>query len=198
MGAALAGSNPSERGLLEIAQQANRGFAATVRRVREYADAARREAVGSVYLSALAVEAIAATESARGDLVAAAGGVIRLESDLPPGLWVAVPPGEMLWAVFNLIVNAAEALPEGDTIRVASGARGTDNWLSVTDDGIGMDAALRERIFEHFFTTGGPDREGLNLNSARTLVVALGGRLSVTSAPGQGTSFIIVLPAAPA
>jgi signal transduction histidine kinase len=69
--------------------------------------------------------------------------------------------------------------------------------LTVADEGPGIAAADRERVFEPYFTTktGGT---GLGLAIAYAIVARHGGRLSVASQPGQGAAFTLRLPAAPA
>ena len=105
-------------------------------------------------------------------------------------------------AIINLVLNARDALPGGrGTIRVAVSAetqalRGEDAVkVTVEDDGTGMDAATQARIFEPFFTTKGLDRgTGLGLSIVHGAVTQAGGEIRVTSQPGHGTRFDILLP----
>jgi signal transduction histidine kinase len=73
-----------------------------------------------------------------------------------------------------------------------------DRWrISVSDTGIGIPAELQERIFEEFYQVPGPARAagtGLGLPYARRLVHLLGGALELTSVPGQGSTFRVILP----
>ena len=69
---------------------------------------------------------------------------------------------------------------------------------TVTDKGVGMDGDfIRNRLFEPFASTK-PGGFGIGAFEARSLITAMGGRLSVDSRPGRGTSFTILLPAAEA
>ncbi len=102
----------------------------------------------------------------------------------------------------NLIVNAAQAIPEGNydtnAITLSTRDEGDDVVLSVTDTGCGMDATTLSRIFTPFFTTKDVGRgTGLGLSISHTLVEGMGGRIDVTSAPGQGTTIRVTLRAVP-
>ena len=123
--------------------------------------------------------------------------------DLAPGLRAVLMDRTQLEQVLlNLFINAAQAMPTGGRIRVQgdnaeSGSRsGYFIKLVVTDTGIGMDAATQARIFEPFFTTKETGLgTGLGLASAYGIIAKHGGSISVTSEPGKGTSFTLLLPA---
>jgi FixJ family two-component response regulator/signal transduction histidine kinase len=98
----------------------------------------------------------------------------------------------------NLLVNAFDAVAgtEPGSRRVAVQVRpsGTGVTVTVTDSGRGMDEPTLERIFQPFFTTKARGM-GLGLSISRTIVAAHGGTLTVQSAPGEGTTFRVELPA---
>ncbi len=111
--------------------------------------------------------------------------------------------------ILNLSINARDAMPDGGVLRIAAadvtldGERAFENGLlagdfvvlTVTDTGVGMDEATRERCFEPLFTTKGPFKgTGMGLSSARRLVEESGGAIRCTSAVGAGTTFEILLP----
>jgi len=99
----------------------------------------------------------------------------------------------------NLVTNAAEAMPDGGHIalRAATLPEGQGILIAVEDNGPGMDPELQERIFEPFFTTKRAGT-GLGLAIAKTLVHQHGGDIEVRSQPGQGSTFMILLPGAQA
>jgi signal transduction histidine kinase len=69
--------------------------------------------------------------------------------------------------------------------------------LAVADDGCGMEEILAQRIFEPFFTTREADRgSGLGLSVVHGIVTSHGGQIELRTAPGQGSEFAVVLPAA--
>ena len=120
-----------------------------------------------------------------------------LEFDLDPGAPpVLADPGLVEQILLNLVVNARDASPPGAPVTVATRATDGGARLTVADRGAGMDAATRARAFEPFFTTK-PRGEGTGLGLATVYgaVESLGGRVRLTSAPGEGTTFDIDLPA---
>jgi PAS domain S-box-containing protein len=124
---------------------------------------------------------------------------------------VFVDRSQMEQVIFNLAVNSRHAMPEGGRLRIELSRLDVDpdsssirdaiepgRWIRmiVTDTGVGIPAEKLSRIFEPFFTTradtGG---SGLGLATVYGIVRQSGGNISVTSAPGKGTSFRIYLPA---
>ena len=100
-------------------------------------------------------------------------------------------------AVGHLLQNALDASSgEPVVVRVADDASHVS--IAITDKGVGMDGEfVRNRLFEPFASTK-PGGFGIGAFEARSLIVAMGGRLSVDSRPGRGTTFTIFLPAAEA
>ncbi|MDB5364332.1 MAG: response regulator receiver sensor signal transduction histidine kinase [Rhodospirillales bacterium] len=102
-------------------------------------------------------------------------------------------------ALDNLAGNALKFSPRGSVVVIELHAAADEICFSVRDQGLGIDAAELARLFGEFETgvarpTGGERSTGLGLTIARTLVQAQGGRISVESAPGAGSSFVIHLP----
>jgi len=98
-------------------------------------------------------------------------------------------------AVGHLLQNALDA-SSGEPVTVRVARHGSDVSISIADRGIGMDGDfIRNRLFQPFASTK-PGGFGIGAFEARSLINAMGGRLSVDSRPGQGTTFTILLPAA--
>lgn len=119
--------------------------------------------------------------------------VRTLAPSLPP---VEADPAQIEQAVYNLVINALEALPEGrGTIQVSTSLSGSEPTvvLSVTDDGVGMSDEIRARIFEPFFTTRTPGR-GLGLAAVIGIARGHRGSVRVHSEPGAGSTFELHLP----
>lgn len=100
----------------------------------------------------------------------------------------------------NLVSNAIKYTPAGGTVTVATGANDQGVQIRVSDTGPGIPKEEQERIFEPFYRARNAKRfsegMGLGLTIARDLITAQGGRLTMESAPGQGTTFTIWLPLA--
>lgn len=141
----------------------------------------------------------AITRGLQGVLAGLLGERAALELRLWPGdLPVVARSAELEQVILNLVLNARDASPVGGRVRVETlDVDGVPPRvaLTVSDEGAGIEPADRERIFAPFFTTK-PTGTGLGLTLVDGLVRQLGGRVDVQSAPGQGASFMVVLPRA--
>jgi len=98
--------------------------------------------------------------------------------------------------VMNLVINAAQAMgPKRGTITISNGVEGEHVWLEVADNGCGIAPESVQKIFDPFFTTK-PVGEGtgLGLSLSYGIVKKHRGDISVSSEPGKGTTFRVVLP----
>jgi signal transduction histidine kinase len=127
---------------------------------------------------------------------------------LPAPVMLVADKGQIEQVLLNLCVNARDAMPEGGRITVSlrlldSGEAdeqqevrpGPHLELTVSDNGQGMPPEVKARLFEPFYTTKTMGKgTGLGLAVVYGIVRQHGGSISVTSAPGQGSTFRIVLP----
>ena len=121
---------------------------------------------------------------------------IELElAEAPPP--ILVDRGQLGQVIVNLAVNARDAMPEGGTLAISTGVSSGEVRLQVSDTGIGMDEDTRERVFDPFFTTK-ETGTGLGLATVRGIVAQSGGRISLASEPGRGTTFDLSFPLAAA
>ncbi len=156
------------------------------------------------------------------DLNGAVGGTLKMLTRLiGEDIDLAWLPGEDLWPVMmdpsqldqilvNLCVNARDAIADIGRITIETGRATLDKtfcdyhegfipgeyaWLTVSDDGCGMDKEIRDKIFEPFFTTKGVGRgTGLGLSTVYGIVKQNQGFIHAYSEPCKGTSFRIYLP----
>jgi signal transduction histidine kinase len=124
---------------------------------------------------------------------------IRITRDLGGGERPALCDAEQIYqVVLNLLVNALQALAPGGHIRLrALGEEAGAVGFEVADDGPGLPANLRERIFQPF-VTGREEGSGLGLAFVERIVKAHHGRVLVRSETGKGTAFEVRLPVAEA
>jgi len=102
-------------------------------------------------------------------------------------------------AVINLIDNAIKYSPEGTRVGVDAVKKSTEATITVTDEGRGIEPEHLPRLFERFYRTdrarsrqmGGT---GLGLSIVKHIAEAHGGRVSVNSRPGQGSTFVLTIP----
>ena len=134
---------------------------------------------------------------------------LRTPLDLPP---VLADPHGIEQVLLQLLLNARDAAPEGDTIHITAGqveldaqaaAQNPDArpgrfvWFEVTDHGCGIAPEVLPRIFDPFFTTKGFGRAtGLGLSAVHGIVKQHEGWVEVRTQPGQGSSFRVYLPVA--
>ena len=119
--------------------------------------------------------------------------VVRELGDIPP---VDCVPAQINQVFMNLLVNAAQAIPEKGKIFVRSGMENEHVWFEIEDTGKGMSPDIRQRIFEPFFTTKPVGKgTGLGLSISYDIIVKKhGGRMDVRSEAGKGSCFRIWLP----
>lgn len=127
--------------------------------------------------------------------------VARLTLDLGDAPHVAANEGRLGQTLLNLIHNAVQAIPEGhpDEHEIAvTTSRGADGAtvVEVRDTGVGIEPEALGRIFDPFYTTKATRRgTGMGLAICHSIVAQLGGRIDVTSRPGAGSTFRVLLPA---
>jgi signal transduction histidine kinase len=121
-------------------------------------------------------------------------------------------PGSLIQALLNLGVNAGDAMPSGGVLTFSIAPFASDGetlfgdvpvpegryvTVAVSDTGAGIPESVRDRVFTPFFTTKAPgEGMGLGLFLTRTVLERIGGKLSLSSSPGQGTRATVQVPLA--
>jgi PAS domain S-box-containing protein len=178
-----------------------------IRRATERATDLTRQLLAYGRMQALFPEVLAlgkVVEEAHPMLNRLLGEQVTLHTLVEPGIgFVRADRGQIEHVLVNLALNARDGMPEGGTIRI--GCRNQEDpagtslgWveLRVEDEGQGLDAAARERVFEPSFgRNGGPGEvASLGLASVYGIVKQSGGEILIESEPGRGSVFVIKLP----
>ncbi len=132
---------------------------------------------------------------------------IQAVIDLPADLYaVNADEGQISQAFHNIIINAVQAMPDGGSFTISANnvainennnlnlSAGDYVQISFTDEGLGIAAEQVGRIFDPYFTTKA-DGSGLGLASTYAIIKKHFGNISVSSSPGKGTTFKILIPA---
>ncbi len=193
-------TNPDHKRLMEIEKQILSGSRLTTQ-LLGYARKGIYE-LKPVNLNSIVLENVEAFGRTRKE--------INIKTDLDPdALTVEADRGQIEQVLLNILVNAADAMPEGGRLIVRTSNviheaitnkpytpnPGQYALLSIQDTGIGMEKSVLDRIFDPFFTTKEMGRgTGLGLASSYGIIKGHNGYIEVESKPGEGTSFSIYLP----
>jgi two-component system, NtrC family, sensor kinase len=124
---------------------------------------------------------------------------LRVETQFEASNTITIDAQELQQVLVNLLVNAAHASKTGG--RIVLGTRNCDGGggivISVRDDGVGITTEHLPRIFDPFFTTKRVGGTGLGLSVSYGLLRRYGGDIKVSSEPGRGTTFEVLIPRKP-
>jgi len=111
--------------------------------------------------------------------------------------WVTGDSAALTLAIVNLVMNAADAMPDGGTIHIVSRTVGDEVLLEVRDSGVGMPPEVLARALDPYFTTKAAGKgTGLGLPMVFNTAAQCGGRLEIASEVGVGTTASLILPLA--
>jgi signal transduction histidine kinase len=196
--------NPEDRNLLMLLEKSAARGARLVRQILEFArGTAHQHQVTQVRpllheIGALAMETFPKN--------------IRVESEIAEDLWpIQADPTQIHQVVFNLCINARDAMPGGGTLRLGvencvldraraaaidGGRPGAFVILNITDTGTGIAPEILPHIWEPFFTTKEPGKgTGLGLATVRGIIESHRGFIELLTGQGSGTTFRLFLPA---
>ena len=100
-------------------------------------------------------------------------------------------PSEIKEVLVRIINNALDAMPDGGCLSFSTWSKERAVFVSISDTGKGMTGDVKNKIFDPFFTTRSPEGAGLGMSTAYSMTIRNGGRISVQSEPGKGTTVTI-------
>jgi PAS domain S-box-containing protein len=118
---------------------------------------------------------------------------LKVRTDLQSARPVNMDRDRIQRAIYNVLLNAVQVVPEGGEITCRSRDEDLHCVLEISDNGPGLDTAKSRNIFNLFYTTK-PGGTGLGLPIANRIVEEHGGRMAVASTPGEGATFAFFLP----
>ncbi len=121
-------------------------------------------------------------------------GMIEVQVNAPRRVMALGDSAELREVVLNLIFNAVDAMSQGGTIEIGTSVEGSTARFWVADNGAGMTQDVIARIFEPFYSTKGERGTGLGLSASHGIIENHGGDINVSSEPGKGTRFEVILP----
>jgi signal transduction histidine kinase len=116
--------------------------------------------------------------------------VVNLTEDHPK---IEVDVDKLKRAFVNIIRNAVDAMPKGGRLTIKSKRSGVSLEITFTDTGVGMTKSMLEKTFTPLFTTKARGM-GFGLPICKRFIEAHGGRISVESTIGKGTTFTMTIP----
>jgi two-component system sensor histidine kinase HydH len=123
------------------------------------------------------------------------GKTVPCEKQSSPGLpLVECDPEQLEQVLLNLMINAIEASPNGETVTLSAAAHDSQVAVHVTDHGHGVAPSHVDRLFDPFFTTK-EHGTGLGLSVAHQITAQMGGTLMARRNPEKGMTFSVLLPA---
>ncbi|MFQ5830226.1 MAG: ATP-binding protein [Candidatus Methylomirabilia bacterium] len=194
-------SQPDGTKRLHLIQRAVSDAVETTRRLQQFAGVLGEHPFVSVDVGAVVREALTLARGVCPKDATPWQGELKVEVDVRQVPPLAGERAELREMLFNLILNALEAMPQGGTLTLRmrevphpDGLDGRGVEVQVSDTGIGMSEAIRARLFEPLFTTKDGRGRGLGLAVAHGIVRRHGGEIHVESREGEGSDWTVRLP----
>ncbi len=186
-------SRTSAEQIRKAVSDATEIVARILRSTRSEGSTAPRERLS---VNAVVIDAVDFSRGYADEARSTRGASIDIETNLPAEApFISGIASEIREALVNLIRNSIDAIRGAGKIRVEVRREYGRIALEVADDGEGMPPEVQEKLFRPLFTTKGARGTGLGLASVFTIVQRHGGEISLRSKAGEGTRFLIVLPA---
>ncbi len=181
---------------LKLIEKASVDGSETVRRIQEFSRRGKDESTFMVLdLNELVKDSLEFTRPLWKDHAEAKNITINVSQELallPP---VEGSASELREVFTNCIKNAVEALPEGGYITIKTFTHDGNVYVTITDTGSGIPETFRQKVFDPFYTTKGPQSSGLGMSMSYGIISRHKGTIGFESSEGKGTTFKIELPA---
>ena len=120
---------------------------------------------------------------------------IEIRSDVQDTPPIKIDPDQIQQVFLNLILNARDAMPDGGSLDISVTQSNGNVLMRFADTGHGIDAEVRDKVFDPFFSTKGPTKgTGLGLSICYSIIKDHGGTIEIDSEKGKGTQFTIKMP----
>jgi PAS domain S-box-containing protein len=183
---------------LAIIEKAARDGRETVRRIQEFSRVRRDREFTTVDVGDVIRDSVEITRGRWSNDADRRNVSTRLSVEVDGNPTVLGNASELREVFTNLILNAIDAMPQGGELKLRC-RRVNDRVVArVRDGGVGMTEEIRRHVFDPFFTTKGHSGMGLGMSVVYGIVTRHGGDIDVETALGEGTTFVVDLPAAPA
>lgn len=170
--------------------------AEVVRRLRQFYRAPdETETFSPLHINSIIADVIGLTRPKWEGQAQEKGIQIQVKTELAETPAVMGTQSDLHEAFTNLLFNAVDAMPQGGVVTFTSCWAGLSVTIAVADTGTGMTPEVVQRCMEPFFTTKGEKGTGLGLSLVHGIVQRHGGKITIDSKPGQGTTITIHLPA---
>jgi PAS domain S-box-containing protein len=181
---------------LDIIQTAAEDAAATVRRIQTFARKSPVKEFEMLDMQSLLHDAVEITRTRWENEARLRGLEYEVKLNAETGMNTFGSASELREVFVNLIVNAVDAMPRGGRLAITCKQNESRLQLEFSDNGTGMPDEVRQKIFEPFFSTKGAHGTGLGLSVSYSIIERHEGSIKVASETGNGTTFMIDLPAA--
>jgi len=179
---------------LETINSAARDAKEVVRRLREFYRPSQNMETGELDLKGLIEYVLELSEPRWKSQAQAQSRGIHIKLDLPDFPPIEANESQLREVFMNLVLNAADAMPEGGVLRLSGAHDKGRVTIQVSDTGVGMSPEVRMRCLEPFFTTKDKHGTGLGLSLCHGIIKRHGGALDIEGEVGRGTTVIVRLP----
>ena len=182
--------------LIEVAKKSANDAASRVQQVQRFAQVNKETNYSSININTLLDQAVCQSKPLWRDEAQKRGLQISFQKSYGKLVVIDGEEGELSSALYNIIKNAIEAMPNGGEVIIETGIVEKKVFIRLSDNGIGMSEDTKLRIFQPFFSTKGFKLgKGLGMSGAYSIIRDHGGSIAViNTALGKGTTIEILLP----